>query len=213
MAISWKSYVPTQVGVTGEATADWANAIRDRALQVFANGFSLGAAIPSPQVGQIAVMTDLTSGPLQFVGSTQQWQKLWNLPWGYVNRAVSTTDHTSITSEQDIDLSVTWTAVANRRYKITVDLPRVQQVSNLAEMQAFITKADNSHLAGGTWCKLMTVNDVASIHICAIETGISTGSVTRHLRASSAAANGKIYGATNPGYITVEDIGPSADPT
>lgn len=213
MTISDPGYVPDQVAVTGPATADWANAIRDRAFQRFVNGFSLGAALSSPKKGQVAVITDTQAGILVFAGTTMQWQKTWNMPWGYINRAVSTTDHTAITAEQDIDLSVTWTALANRRYRITVDLPRAQQVSNLAEMQAFICKADNSHIAGGTWCKLMTVNDVASIHVCAIETGIATGSVTRHLRASSAAANGKIFGSTNPGYITVEDIGPNGEPS
>lgn len=74
----------------------------------------------SPYEGQVIYETD-TDKVLVYNGSA--WYANWNLPWGYIDRATRTSAQTSISTEADLTgLSITFTAVANRRYQAIANL-------------------------------------------------------------------------------------------
>src|SRR5258708_332660 len=144
-------YVDDVTALTGRIEASWGNAIRDRSIQVFDTTAHRDTAIPTPQVGQSCVITTgSTAGVRVYSGATVGWTRPWNMAWGYVGRSVSITDHVLITGEQGIDgMSVTWTALANRIYRTGIHMPRAQQITNSAELQAYITDDSNTHIDGG----------------------------------------------------------------
>lgn len=134
------------------------------------------------------------------------------VPRGTVGYAQQVNDQVGFTATADITyggspLSVTFTAVAGRRYKITADCFMTSTVAgDLASIQ--ITNAANSPLQ--------------SAHV-AVPTGLyslkahaelvavpGAGSVTYKVRANRAAGSGTVAvvaGAAYPAFILVEDIG------
>lgn len=81
MTFPYPGYVSDQVALTGRASAAWANAVRDRAVQVFDTTGNRDAAIPSPQAGQLCAITTGSSAGLyiyfgawiQIVGNDDDW--------------------------------------------------------------------------------------------------------------------------------------------
>jgi len=142
----------------------------------------------------------------QFTTGATGWTAPWNLPWGYVAQASTSTVTSAISSTyKDItDLTVTWTGVANRRYKVTgyVDIGSTNSsISRIA-----ITDGSNTEKAQSQ--QVLGSNDVATHNVMEIFTGTSA-SLTRKLRgrvtAGTGATQSNNYG---PHLIVVEDIGP-----
>lgn len=136
-------------------------------------------------------------------------QKSVDVAWGQIALAVSTTDGTGITSEINIvSATVTFTAVANRRYQYRLFMPAIGQASNPADVKLKITDGSDvqkgsastaSILAGKTTPMMVLVN----------ESNITPGSTTRKGRISSNASGAVTNGLSAPGFIEVVDIGPS----
>lgn len=75
MTIAFPGYVSDVTALSDRIKAEWGNAIRDRALQVFDTLAHLASAIPSPQTGQVAVITTGTdAGMYEYDGSA--WTEL-----------------------------------------------------------------------------------------------------------------------------------------
>ena len=72
----------------------------------------------SPFTGQAIYQTD-TDEVLYYNGTS--WSRPWNMPWGYVFNTTTTSQ--TITGGYVVGLNTTFTAVANRYYKITMKLP------------------------------------------------------------------------------------------
>jgi hypothetical protein len=131
----------------------------------------------------------------------------WNIPWGRVASATTSTVTGTITSSyKDLtDLTVTWTAVANRRYKVTgyVD------VSSTSASIARVAITDGSNNLKAQSQLSISASDVGSHTVYEVFTG-SAGSTTRKLRSQVTAGTGatqsNVYG---PHLILVEDIGPA----
>ena len=135
------------------------------------------------------------------------------LPGGKMGYAERTTDQTGITSVTDItSLTVTWTAVAARRYRTSVYLNLESSVA-ADIMEATITDGSSSQKALGVvvMSALTAENDYMTIVVSTTETGLS-GSTTRKVRARRRSGTGSVAlraGATYPAHILVEDIGPA----
>lgn len=146
------------------------------------------------------------------------------LPGGKMGYAQVTANQTTITTETDLtSLTVTWTAVSARRYRITgYCTMRVDSTPSPATWACvYITDGSNTKKQAGygSFVPSGTSDSNDSLYTTAFvsvtETGLS-GSTTRKLRAESrgaGAANGDtvalIASSTQPAYILVEDIGPA----
>jgi hypothetical protein len=164
----------------------------------------------APVVGM--TVYDLNDDALYvYAGATSGWRPPWNLPWGRVASASTTTNTTSIgSSYTDLTgLSVTWTAVTNRRYKVTGYTDLSSTSAGLNNVR--ITDGSNNKTAETQFT--MDANALSTHNPIEVFTGTS-GSVTRKLRARVGAGTGgtqaNVYG---PHLILVEDIGPAGAPS
>jgi len=151
-------------------------------------------------------------------GSSFILPKPWNSAWGLLDLERSTTDTSSIASTTvDIaNMSVAWTAVANRRYRTTVHIPRIQQsATGGAESIALLRTASGgggSNVVPRSWSMFLSGSETTGFHFAEIEEGLSAGAKVRQLRMSCSAYTLSLNGSSYPGYIMVEDIGPNGNP-
>lgn len=141
------------------------------------------------------------------------WRKPWNLPWGAVAAASNTsgTNQTGITAEADVtSMSVTWTAVSNRRYKISYSLG---YANDTADVSTTIKVTDGSNVAKHATRNRVSIGGGNGDHLSTFyfETGLS-GSVTRKIRALATSGISQIRFADTDGYMLVEDVGPTGAP-
>lgn len=138
----------------------------------------------------------------------------WSQPWGTIGYAEITTSPSTFTTIVDISgLSVTFTAVANRRYRITAGAILSSSVANDVA-RIWITNGSNTQLQAGSTGAMPTATIGHSVLAQVIKTP-SAGSITYKVRAERAIGTGNITltaGSTVPAYILVEDIGPNGVP-
>ena len=147
----------------------------------------------------MAINTTFTSG--QILTAAQ----MNNLPWGIAGSSTLALDK-SFTTLTDSGLTVTWTAISTRQYKLTFFGNFSLTSAGLA--QSYITDSSNvairetmSTIAGGALFPQSTT---------VLLTGIS-GSVTYKVRILAGAGTGTLYGADSRPALAaafiVEDIG------
>lgn len=146
-------------------------------------------------------------------GDTTGIRPPWNLPWGTVAYAETTTSQNTITTLVDLTgLSVTWAALTGRRYRITL----FAEVNGTAAGDlgvAYITTDANVEVRRHVFTVPALVGGVgySAIQTSRVESGLS-GSVTRkaRLQRNSGAGSVSLFAsATTPAHLIVEDIGPS----
>lgn len=156
-----------------------------------------------PYEGQLIYETD-TDRVLAFNGSA--WNPPSSVAWGKVAYASSTTDQTGISSITDVTgMSVTFTGVANRQYKVTLYLPQLYGTTAGDRARIAITDGSNNTLA------------LAYLHITAYGSPISVslittanGSTTFKGRLQRDVGSGTISNYADSfsvRYLLVEDIG------
>lgn len=129
---------------------------------------------------------------------------------GIVAYSALTADITNINSggasEVDTGLSVSWTAVAGRRYLVTAEISLQSGASDTAAM--IITDASNvmkqyiPHVFGGSTAASRVLGSV-------VETGLS-GTITRKVRVQRTSGSGNMNIAANASYpceLVVYDVG------
>jgi hypothetical protein len=161
----------------------------------------------SPWTGQHVYETD-TKNELTWDGSA--WSKQWNTPWGYVAEATFATSTGYITTAQDI-LSITFNAVAGRRYRYTASGLLVSNASGSSV--TLFADASNTALREFFAYYSSSSNNYVTGFIDYIETAASTGSLTRKIRHETSTPGVLYYGASTRDSIAwkirVEDIGPA----
>lgn len=218
MSIALPGYVP-DVHTADALDPAWGNAIRDRAAQIFDTTTNRDAAITVPQVGQSCVLTTLSNaGEYFYVGATDGWRPAWNSGWGIVGFAQITADVTGVSTLADVaGLSVTFTAVANRNYAITVSFGGGQQVTSTGTSAVIVTDGANTRVG----LVQQYVAQIATTTLQAatrrlIVSGVAAGAVTYKARATTSAGTFTLHadsGATyGPATIVVEDLGPNGAP-
>jgi len=160
----------------------------------------------SPYDGQVIYETD-TDKVLAYDGAN--WYAPSNTAWGVVSRASKTADQNLNTGLADITgLSVTWTAVSSRLYKISFySIARTSAAGNIY-INAVIT--DSSNVIRQQVRNGATTTDMRfSLNGFVYESGLS-GSQTRKVRADCNSGTAVLEaGATYPALLIVEDIGPA----
>jgi hypothetical protein len=160
----------------------------------------------APYEGQVIYETD-TDKVLVWNGSA--WYPNWNLPWGYIGFATKTATQGSITTETDVTgLSINFTAIANRRYKITTE--GMIRSSVAGDSFNWIITRDSTNLTFKSFTTT-PINVAVFSGISYIDTP-SAGSVTYKVRAARNVGTGTGTVQADTGYanfILVEDIGPA----
>jgi hypothetical protein len=174
-------------------------------LSILQPGVCTSSTRPTnPYTGQTIYETD-TDKVLVYDGG---WIPPKNVAQGAVAYAQVTANQGSITTITDVTgLSVTWTAEAARRYKVTAHSMILSSVNDDI-CQLWIT--DSSNVAK-TWAAVASRNTGFGVTLVAtyLINGIS-GSQTYKVRAQRQSGTGTITtvaAATAPAYILVEDIG------
>ena len=134
------------------------------------------------------------------------------LPWGVVAL-------TKVTSNQTIDSTAviavtasTFTAVANRYYRITYFEPQVPQVQNNNSVSLFINLTNT---AGAIYGSAVQINTTAvsgaanAVTLVAVTTLTAGSTVLVGTAVSPGASVSMVRNANQPAYILVEDIGPA----
>ena len=132
------------------------------------------------------------------------------LPAGNLDYAAITANQGSITTITDItSLTVTWTAVSARRYRVSWQLATYSSASG-DTVRIACTDSSNTAVSETVTSPVSSVYE-HSYSGSITETGLS-GSTTRKLRAVRLDGTGNItIGASSgrPAWILVEDIGPA----
>lgn len=162
----------------------------------------------------------VTGEYLVYQGSTLGWKPPWNLPWGAVIDPDEATTSSSASTGAPVDsgLSITWTAVAGRRYEVHA---MGHYVSSVLGTTVGIDLRDS----GGTsshetdWI-VAKANNAHAFHVCFEVEGLSAGSVTRKITVDrsddpSGTANVTFFAdnSKRKGRMWVVDIGPDNLPS
>jgi len=200
-------------GTAGQALTKKSSTNYDATWQfeppIFATAAERDAAIPAPVVGRTAML----AGSMQvYQGAAIGWTPPWNTSWGTIVKAEKTAVQGGITTIVDVtNMSVTWTAIAGRRYRTSIFATLAGQTvgdliggymtdaANVVKQRAFFMAPT---LSGAWW--------YAPFSVSVEETGL-TGSVTRKFRLERNAGTGVGLGVypdvAAPSYILVEDMG------
>jgi hypothetical protein len=189
----------------GGVDPDWGNAIRDRVVNVFADATARDAAITVPKEGMACWLADVD----QFqVYNGVAWRLPWSQPWGVMGTVTPSSATSNTTTVQDIaGGSITFTAVAHRRYKLhaecnisgTVTGDVASLIVNDGSGDLFTNRGQV--LAGAT--AAMTV-------VCEAFSTPGAGAVTMKCRKANAAGAGTVTFSGIRFYV--EDCGPNGTP-
>lgn len=161
----------------------------------------------APYEGMMIYETD-TDKVLVWNGSA--WYANWNQAWGYINQATLATSSNYNNGTYDV-LSLTFSAIANRRYRYTSTGLVVN--SGTGHFVSAITDNSNNLLREYFGYFSISANNYQSVFLDYIETASTTGSLTRKIRNIGTSPGVYYYGAdirdSIAWKIRVEDIGPA----
>jgi hypothetical protein len=165
---------------------------------------------PVAAIGRGIYETD-THRLLVYTTATTQWQQPWNMPWGHVGSGFNTVTQPTITTEVGITgMSVTWTAVANRRYLVTAWVLYTHTGTD-ADSNFYIRNG-----VGGALLAQSLQWDANTTHYrtqqCATILSIPAGSYTVACTINTVAGSISTLLGTPYSLLLVQDIGPSANP-
>ena len=129
-----------------------------------------------------------------------------NFPRGIMAVSKATATDATITAMEE-QLSVTFTAVANRNYKVTYFESEVTGTATAyTNIAIFLTSIAGSQIAGG-YVYAPAANSFTSITVTAVGT-FTAGTVIIKGAASASSGTSKLgRAATQPAFLMVEDIG------
>lgn len=170
-------------------------------------------AVSSPYVGltEYIASNDSHEGVWTF-DSASQWRLPWALPWGFQANASVTTGQTGIgnTMTDITGLTVSPTLVGNRWYKIIFQITFAQTVS--AGQTVWRLLAGGTEIGNCAFSAAIGQFFDASLTI--VTQSLAAGSTTIKVQATTSAGSLQTsVASTDPGQITVEDMGPSGAPT
>ncbi len=195
-------------GVQHTSVRIWAHAptLNDFPLDVTAATRPSGGGIPYQ--GQHIYETD-TDEVLYYNGVN--WRRPWKMPWGIVDYAEVTANQANLGTASDLtSLTITFTPVANRRYRIFGEIIMGatggggQGNLNLLKDGTQVQTATHSFSIAG---------ESEKMQVTKIDTPTATSHVYK-LNAGKNAFNADLAAAaTFPAFIVVEDIGPNGAAT
>jgi hypothetical protein len=202
--------------VGGEVlAADMNDYLQEQVVATFANAAARDAAITAPVAGQTAFLVD-TAGLTIYQDppgvAAAGWYPPWRSAWGVQIMAKVSSGHPGFSgTEGDISgMTVTWGAVAGRRYRLEVKAEYLVSIAN-AIFESKLTDAANVQLNRITGA-ISVAGAGFTFGLSHYEDAATTGNITRKMRLRVAAGGGTTNfeaSATDPGFMVVEDVGPS----
>lgn len=160
----------------------------------------------TPFEGQMIYETD-TDKLLIYNGSA--WNPPWNTAWGFIGSATKSSNQGSITTGSDVTgLSITFTAVANRKYKISTQGMMLSSSAN--DIFNWIINAGGSDIMLKSF--IIPSTSFGVFTGCETVHTPSAGSITYKVRAArnSGSSTGTVVaGSGYEAILIVEDIGPA----
>jgi hypothetical protein len=184
--------------------------LQDQAVMVFASAAARDSALASPSEGMTCYLKDVDQ--LQTYNGSA-WNPPINLPWGVVAKATATSNFLYDTAEKVSITASTFTAVANRLYKVTYYEPELSPPNgtNTVYMRIRLTNATGTIYAAGR-VKAESNNElIVPGHIVAYTTLTAGSTVLVGTLVTPNAGGSKTLtrASGNAAFIIVEDIGPS----
>lgn len=165
----------------------------------------------SPNEGMVIYETDTDSLKV-YTTATTGWRPQWNLPWGYQGHGSTTSNQGSLTGTADLTgLSVTFTAVTNRRYAAWVHT-NFEATSN--GNVAAVTLLAGATVVSYGQRQIDTAGQLQTLDLFGNFTA-PAGSLTVKVQGGMASGSGSVTSradATDPARLLVMDIGPSTAP-
>jgi hypothetical protein len=200
--------------------SDVNNYLMEQGVMYFATTAARDLAITSPEDGMVAYVgsNDANEGIYTYNGTAWRKGPGWNAPWGVIGYSKQTVAQTGIAAITDITgdgpsskASVTFTAIGNRYYKLTA---RVVSQSASAPSTSVLYITDSSNVEVGRSVEPTAAAVYGNHHFTSAIVTPAAGSITYKLRIEPVTANlDTIYTAASPGFLLIEDIGPSGAPT
>ena len=167
-------------------------------------------SLPAGTDGQVAYVNDNSANEGLYTYNGTAWRKGpgWNAPWGIINLKQTTTSDNSITSTEEVQItSDSFTAVANRYYRITYSEPLPSAGSGYSmTMRIRLTGVSGTILYENGFL-------VAEAKNLSIVTTLTAGSTTIVGTLKTDTGNGTAARAsTQPAQLIIEDIGPAGVP-
>lgn len=171
------------------------------------------AALPAtPTVGDTAFQADIAAD-LTYQGPTNGWTAAWNMPWGTVGEGTATAAQNGITASVDITgLTVTFTAVAHRKYRISATVPNYLHTSAGSGTDTLII-ADGTNTSITSSVQLLGASTTDNIQAVSPVQTPAAGSITWKARFNSSSGANLTFSATSVGVLTVDDVGPAGLPS
>jgi len=181
-------------------------------------GVASSAVVPNATAG-MTVYSDIgTASEGIYTYNGTAWRPSWNMPWGNYGYTVNTASSSTVTTNTSIDvISVTFTAVANRLYKISSSVNIVTYNPNF-DVEGYAAININGFQRQIVWAQ----TGIFSSYMQGRDGYVlfapsSTGSVTTKVVLTRTAGTGGGYvqasaSSTNEAYLLVEDIGPAGTP-
>jgi hypothetical protein len=134
------------------------------------------------------------------------------LPFGVVALTTKTTN-SAITSTETIFLSATFTAIANRYYRITYYEPRVSNDAAVGN-ENMVFRIRNGATTAGTelqsgFAKVNATFTISPFSVIAVNTFTAGSQTVSASMVISANVGTATHSATSPAILLVEDIGPA----
>lgn len=155
---------------------------------------------------------DAAEGVYSYNGTS--WRPTsWNVGWGVVAQASTTSNQAGITAIADVtSAAASWTGVSNRLYRVTFFY---RGTTSAATGNVFWQVQTGASGAGTVIANFNfpAVLSGAQVHITGNTFFTGSGALALHLRAQiSGGASLAIDNASNTGWFVVEDIGPIGNP-
>ena len=183
-------------------------------LPVFTSAAAAATAMPSPADGQgYYLNTGTATEGVQFWNGSA-YRLPWNMPWGEVaSGASNTTATTTGTTEATIKISPSFTAVANRKYRVQLTGTVTATIAG-AVYEAYLR--DNA-LAGTLlgFTRFTPPGNDHQINLTILGTGTLAAAGTRSVYFTLKQLSGTGVGGSLAGvalYWSIEDIGPAGVP-
>ena len=160
----------------------------------------------SPYEGQVIYQKD-TDAVLVWNGTA--WYPNWNLPWGIQNFTKATSSDLTIISEEVQITGGSFTAVANRYYKVTYFEPDIYQGTSYVFMRIRLTSISGTILNTGAAAIAATTDGDRIATVTWVGT-LSAGTTNFVGTLASNAGTAKAARAADTfAFVLVEDIGPA----
>lgn len=189
-------------------------AVEKQLVMRFATTAARDAAIPAPVEGMCAYIGsgDVAEGPYYYHGSA--WRLPWNMPWGVQALSSTVVSQSGIGATLTIlsNLAASFTAVANRQYRITYAITvRQRTAAGVFTTQIYETGLGAGSPLAGDIQRIPVVDDYVSVKSSCFHV---PGAGAKTYRGQASTSGGTLDTAPFPNnFIAVEDVGPTGAPS